>query len=139
MRQIGTKAGADGKLRIALNGKILFNMANLDQGFWPDGLNTAPTDSALKFDLQQDKAMGFNTVRKHIKVEPDRWYYWADKLGLMVWQDMPATNTGPIPADWRAQVEGALAKRGRGDPPRAPGVARVPLNKGGGAGGKDET
>jgi beta-galactosidase/beta-glucuronidase len=98
MRSIGTKAGADGKLRIALNGRILFTMANLDQGFWPDGLNTAPTDAALKFDLRQDTKMGFNAVRKHIKVEPDRWYCWADKLGLMVWQDMPATNTSPMVA-----------------------------------------
>ena len=100
--------GADGKLRITLNGKILFNMANLDQGFWPDGLYTAPTDAALAFDLKQDKAMGFNAVRKHIKVEPDRWYYWADKLGLMIWQDMPAANTGPIPPEWRGQFESEL-------------------------------
>ena len=116
MRQIGTARGADGKLRIALNGKILFNLANLDQGFWPDGLYTAPTDAALKFDLQQDKAMGFNAVRKHIKVEPDRWYYWADRLGLLVWQDMPAANTGPIPARVARPVRGRAARDG----PRAP-------------------
>jgi hypothetical protein len=90
MREISLKKGADGKPRIALNGKILFNMSTLDQGFWPDGLYAAPTDEALRFDLAQHKALGFNTVRKHIKVEPDRWYYWADKLGLMVWQDMPS-------------------------------------------------
>ena len=57
-------------------------MATLDQGFWPDGLHTAPTDEALAYDLKVHKEMGFNSVRKHIKVEPDRWFYWADKLGL---------------------------------------------------------
>ncbi|GAA3090739.1 hypothetical protein JOF29_007779 [Kribbella aluminosa] len=103
MRQVGLQKGADGKLRMALNGKILFNLSTLDQGFWPDGLNTAPTDAALRFDLEQHKRLGFNTVRKHIKVEPDRWYYWADKLGLMVWQDMPASKTDAMPEPWRTQ------------------------------------
>jgi hypothetical protein len=93
MREIGTAPGADGKLRMTLNGKILFNMSTLDQGFWPDGIHTAPTDAALRFDLEQHKRLGFNTVRKHIKVEPDRWYYHADRLGLLVWQDMPAMKT----------------------------------------------
>jgi len=130
MRQIGTEAGADGKLRIALNGKILFNMANLDQGFWPDGLNTAPTDAALRFDLLQDKKMGFNAVRKHIKVEPDRWYYWADKLGLLVWQDMPATNTSPMPAEWRAQFESELHEMVREHRSWTSIVAWVPFNEG---------
>jgi hypothetical protein len=130
MRQVGTAAGADGKLRITLNGKILFNMANLDQGFWPDGLNTAPTDDALKFDLQQDKKMGFNAVRKHIKVEPDRWYYWADKLGLMVWQDMPAANTGPIPPEWRGQFESELHEMVNEHRSFTSIVAWVPFNEG---------
>ncbi|MDT5042315.1 MAG: hypothetical protein QOE51_3300 [Actinoplanes sp.] len=130
MRQIGVQKGADGKNRIALNGKILFNMANLDQGFWPDGLNTAPTDSALKWDLQQDKMMGFNTVRKHIKVEPDRWYYWADKLGLLVWQDMPATNTSPMPADWRDQFQSELHEMVREHQSFTSIVAWVPFNEG---------
>jgi hypothetical protein len=130
MRQIGTARGADGKLRIALNGKILFNLANLDQGFWPDGLYTAPTDGALKFDLEQDKAMGFNAVRKHIKVEPDRWYYWADKLGLMVWQDMPAANTGPIPEQWRGQFESELHEMVREHSSFTSIVAWVPFNEG---------
>lgn len=80
-------------------------MATLDQGFWPDGLHTAPTDEALAYDLKMHKAMGFNSVRKHIKVEPDRWFYWADKLGLMVWQDMPAMNTVNPSAAARAQYE----------------------------------
>ncbi|MEV4702129.1 LamG-like jellyroll fold domain-containing protein [Actinoplanes sp. NPDC049316] len=130
MREIGTKKGADGKLRIALNGKILFNMSTLDQGFWPDGLNTAPTDAALKFDLEQHKVMGFNTVRKHIKVEPDRWYYWADKLGLLVWQDMPAANTGPIPPEWRDQFEAELHEMVREHQSWTSIIAWVPFNEG---------
>jgi hypothetical protein len=139
MREIGTKTGADGKLRITLNGKILFNMANLDQGFWPDGLYTAPTDAALKWDLQQDKAMGFNAVRKHIKVEPDRWYYWADKLGLMVWQDMPAANTGPIPPEWRAQFESELHEMVREHASWTSIVAWVPFNEGWGEWSREDT
>ncbi|WP_305784216.1 LamG-like jellyroll fold domain-containing protein [Symbioplanes lichenis] len=130
MREIGVRKGADGKNRIALNGKILFNMATLDQGFWPDGLNTAPTDAGLKFDLQQHKVMGFNAVRKHIKVEPDRWYYWADKLGLLVWQDMPAANTGPIPAEWRGQFEAELHEMVREHRSWTSIVAWVPFNEG---------
>lgn len=79
-----------GKLRPLLNGKFVFQMGPLDQGYWPDGIYTAPTDEALKFDLEIVKGLGFNLVRKHAKVEPQRWYYWADKLGLLVWQDMPS-------------------------------------------------
>jgi hypothetical protein len=108
MREIGTARGADGKLRMTLNGKTLFHMSTLDQGFWPDGLNTAPTDEALRWDLEQHKVLGFNTVRKHIKVEPDRWYYHADKLGLLVWQDMPSSKVGRIPPEWREQFEAEL-------------------------------
>jgi hypothetical protein len=81
-------------------------MATLDQGFWPDGLYTAPTDEALAYDLRMHKEMGFNAVRKHIKVEPDRWFYWADRLGLLVWQDMPAMTAGVNPsAAARAEYE----------------------------------
>lgn len=79
-----------GRLRPLLNGKFVFQMGPLDQGYWPDGIYTAPTDEALKFDLEEIKRLGFNMVRKHVKVEPQRWYYWADKLGLLVWQDMPS-------------------------------------------------
>jgi hypothetical protein len=93
MRTVG-KAMLGGVLRPTLNGKFVFQMGTLDQGFWPDGLYTAPTDEALRFDLEQQKAMGFNMVRKHIKVEPARWFYHADRLGLMVWQDMPALPNG---------------------------------------------
>ena len=90
----GMRSIAMGKVagitRSLLNGKFVFQLGTLDQGFWPDGNYTAPTDDALKFDLEQEKKCGYNVVRKHIKVEPARWYYWADKLGILVWQDMPA-------------------------------------------------
>ncbi|NID14092.1 glycoside hydrolase family 2 protein [Luteibacter yeojuensis] len=85
---------AGGVNRILLNGKPTFLLATLDQGYWPDGIYTAPTDAALKFDIQKTRDLGFNTIRKHIKVEPARWYYWADRIGLMVWQDMPALPNG---------------------------------------------
>ncbi|MEN3358165.1 MAG: hypothetical protein V7637_2147, partial [Mycobacteriales bacterium] len=97
MRSIG-KAVVGGVLRPVLNGRFVFQLGTLDQGFWPDGIYTAPTDAALAFDLRQQKALGFNTVRKHIKIEPARWYYWADRLGLLVWQDMPSMRTGPAPS-----------------------------------------
>ena len=64
----------------------------LDQGYWPDGIYTAPTDEALMYDIQKHKELGYNTIRKHIKVEPQRWYYWADKIGVLVWQDMPSMS-----------------------------------------------
>jgi hypothetical protein len=81
---------------VALNGQPVFQVGVLDQGFWPDGIYTAPTDAALRYDLEFLKRSGFNLVRKHVKVEPERWYYWCDKLGLLVWQDMPsANNTTP--------------------------------------------
>ena len=74
---------------IALNGEPLFNFGPLDQGWWPDGLYTAPTDEALRYDIQKTKDLGFNMIRKHIKVEPARWFYHCDQLGMLVWQDMP--------------------------------------------------
>jgi hypothetical protein len=83
----------DGFKKMFLNNKFVFQMGPLDQGFWPDGIYTAPTDEALRYDLEMIKKLGFNMVRKHIKVEPQRWYYWADKLGIMVWQDMPSANS----------------------------------------------
>jgi beta-galactosidase/beta-glucuronidase len=75
---------------ILLSGKPIFLRGPLDQGFWPDGIYTAPTDEALKYDIEITKKLGFNMTRKHVKVEPDRWYYWCDKLGLLVFQDMPS-------------------------------------------------
>jgi hypothetical protein len=90
MRTVGLAKDAKGFERIALNGQPVFQIGPLDQGWWPDGLYTAPTDDALRSDIEAMKALGFNMVRKHIKVESPRWYYWADKLGLPVWQDMPS-------------------------------------------------
>ncbi|MBN6033766.1 glycoside hydrolase family 2 protein [Amycolatopsis sp. 195334CR] len=90
LRTIGVARDERGRPRIALNGRVTFLHGPLDQGYWPDGVYTAPTDDALRFDLEQTKELGFNFVRKHAKVEPARWYYWADKLGLLVWQDMPS-------------------------------------------------
>ncbi|GAA3358369.1 glycoside hydrolase family 2 [Saccharopolyspora gregorii] len=99
MRSIGLVDDEQGRPRLALNGKILFQHGPLDQGYWPDGIFTAPTDEALRFDLEQTKELGFNMVRKHIKVEPARWYYHADQLGLLVWQDIPALVNGQTPGD----------------------------------------
>ncbi|UPK73075.1 hypothetical protein MU582_11505 [Nocardioidaceae bacterium SCSIO 66511] len=97
MRTVDSVVGKDGKRHIVLNGEPTFVNSTLDQGYWPDGIFTAPTDEALAFDLKAHKKLGFNAVRKHIKVEPDRWYYWADRLGLMVWQDMPSMQNGRKP------------------------------------------
>ncbi|NUK10657.1 glycoside hydrolase family 2 [Streptomyces lunaelactis] len=104
MRSIAVEK-VNGTPRTVLNGKPVFLMATLDQGFWPDGLHTAPTDEALAYDLRTHKQLGFNSVRKHIKVEPDRWFYWADRLGLLVWQDMPSMNTVNPSAASRAEYE----------------------------------
>ena len=90
MRKIAVAQGPDGYNRLALNNEPLFQFGPLDQGFWPGGLYTAPSDEALRYDVEMTKKMGFNMARKHVKVEPDRWYYWCDKLGLLVWQDMPS-------------------------------------------------
>lgn len=78
-----------GYRRMLLNNEYLFQFGPLDQGWWPDGLYTAPTDEALRFDIEKTREWGFNMIRKHIKVEPARWYYWCDALGMLVWQDMP--------------------------------------------------
>src|SRR5687768_9120549 len=79
-----------GVTRLMFNNKPVFQFGPLDQGFWPDGIYTAPTDEALRYDIEMTKKLGFNMARKHVKVEPARWYYWCDKLGLLVWQDMPS-------------------------------------------------
>ena len=92
MRSIAVRGDASGARRLYLNGKPLFQFGLLDQGWWPDGLYTAPTDEALAFDIQKTRDLGFNVIRKHVKVEPARWYYHADRLGMLVWQDMPSGN-----------------------------------------------
>ena len=90
MRKIEVAKDEEGINRLLLNSKPLFQYGPLDQGWWPDGLYTAPTDAALKCDVEVTKQLGMNMARKHVKVEPSRWYYWCDKLGLLVWQDMPS-------------------------------------------------
>ncbi|MDN5213741.1 glycoside hydrolase family 2 TIM barrel-domain containing protein [Fulvivirgaceae bacterium BMA12] len=98
MRKISTQKDANGYVRLMLNNKYLFQYGTLDQGWWPDGLYTAPSDEGLKYDIEITKKSGFNMIRKHVKVEPARWYYHCDKLGMLVWQDMPS---GDKSADWR--------------------------------------
>ena len=94
MRKISLGKDENGTLRMLLNNKFVFQYGPLDQGWWPDGLYTVPTDEALAFDILKTKAMGFNMIRKHVKVEPARWYYWCDKIGMLVWQDMPSGDMG---------------------------------------------
>ncbi len=107
IRTVGKKRDADGHLRFTLNGEFLFHFGTLDQGWWPDGLLTPPSDEAMKFDIEWLKLAGFNMIRKHIKVEPRRYYYHCDRIGMLVWQDQPSTRAGspkwsrlhPDPAD----------------------------------------
>lgn len=105
MRKISIGTDANGIKRILLNNNFLFQYGPLDQGWWPDGLYTAPTDDALRFDIQKTKDLGFNMIRKHVKVEPARWYNYCDKIGMLVWQDMPSGDLG---ATWESRpgVEG---------------------------------
>jgi hypothetical protein len=92
MRKVAVRKDSKGISRIMLNDEFVFLAGVLDQGFWPDGIYTAPCDEALRADIEVIKKMGFNMLRKHVKVEPDRWYYWCDRLGMLVWQDMPSGN-----------------------------------------------
>jgi hypothetical protein len=93
MRKIEVRKDAAGVNRLSLNNEVLFQYGPLDQGWWPDGLYTAPTDEALRYDIEMTKKFGMNMARKHTKYEPARWYYWCDKLGLLVWQDMPSGDS----------------------------------------------
>lgn len=95
MRKYSMKRDENGVMRLQLNNKDLFQFGPLDQGWWPDGLYTAPTDEALLYDIQKTKDFGFNMIRKHIKVEPARWYTHCDRLGMIVWQDMPSGDRNP--------------------------------------------
>ncbi len=90
MRKISLGKDESGFTRLFLNNKFVFQNGPLDQGFWPDGIYTAPTDEALKHDIEITKKLGFNMLRKHVKVESRRFYTWCDKLGILVWQDMPS-------------------------------------------------
>jgi len=113
MRAVGKVRDARGFDRIALNGQPVFQLGPLDQGWWPDGLYTAPTDAALRSDLEVTKQLGFNMTRKHIKVEPARWYYHADRLGIPVWQDMPSgwNDTPESRRHFEAELREMLAER----------------------------
>jgi len=138
LRKISLGKDAKGFTRLCLNNRPYFQFGPLDQGFWPDGLYTAPTDEALRFDIEMTRKLGFNLARKHVKIEPDRWYYWCDKLGLLVWQDMPSgdkyirANAGDITrspesaAEFDTELEALIA--GRRNHPCI--VMWVPFNEG---------
>jgi hypothetical protein len=126
LRSIAIGPGPDKHTRILLNGKPVFLIGPLDQGFWPDGLYTAPTDEALKSDIEVTKKLGFNFIRKHVKVEPARWYYWCDRLGVAVFQDMPSgdqharenskrrpeiTRSGESTSDFDAELKAMIDAR----------------------------
>jgi beta-galactosidase/beta-glucuronidase len=110
-RTVGVGKDDKGVMRLLLNGKPYFQVGPLDQGFWPDGLYTAPTDEALRFDLDMTKKLGFNMTRKHVKVEPARWYAHCDRLGLLVWQDMPSGDRSIRPDQPDIQRSEASAKQ----------------------------
>lgn len=131
MRSVGRET-VDGTPRFTLNGEPVFHMGTLDQGYWPDGVYTAPTDEALQADLQAHVDMGFNAVRKHVKVEPRRWYYHADRLGLLVWQDMAASAVrGERPRESaRQQFETGLRRMVAELDSHPSVVAWVPFNEG---------
>ena len=138
MRKISLGKDDKGFTRLLLNNKPYFQFGPLDQGFWPDGIYTAPTDEALRYDIEMTKKLGFNMARKHVKVEPDRWYYWCDKLGLLVWQDMPSgdnyisgkapdiTRTRESATEYEAELQALI--KGRGNHPCI--VMWVPFNEG---------
>ena len=143
LRKIELKEDDAGVVRLFLNNKCLFQYGPLDQGYWPDGNLTAPTDAALKYDLEVTKRLGFNMVRKHVKVEPARWYHHCDELGLLVWQDMPSGFGGPeeriprgseaeaqIPPEAAAQFERELAAMVNSLTNHPCIVAWVPFNEG---------
>ncbi len=109
MRKISMAKDKDNIWRLQLNNSDYFHFGPLDQGYWPDGLYTAPTDEALLFDVMKTKEWGFNMIRKHMKVEPERWYYFCDSIGLLVWQDMPALGRSDErwePGIWSQQTTG---------------------------------
>ena len=113
-REVSVGTEPDGKTRLLLNGKPYFMIGPLDQGFWPDGLYTAPTEKAMQYDLDVTKKLGFNMVRKHVKVEPRTWYAYCDRIGLLVWQDMPSGDgyIGPKDPDFkRTETSAAIFER----------------------------
>lgn len=104
-RKIDISQDRQGFSRIRLNRKTLFQMGVIDQGYWPDGLYTPPSDDAIRMDIRVAKSLGFNVIRKHLKIEPARWYYWCDRLGMLVWQDMPSGENRTPDAQTQFQEE----------------------------------
>lgn len=133
MREVGLGKVA-GVNRPLLNGKFLMQIGLLDQGYWPDGILTAPTEEALKSDIEFTKKAGFNLIRKHMKTEPKRFYYWADRLGMLIWQDMPAIwyqneDTAKVRPAFRKELKAILD-----DHYNAPSIITwVPFNENWGA------
>lgn len=133
--RLGRSGGAT---RILVNGKFLFETGALDQGYWPDGLYTPPSDAAMRFDILAAKRLGYDMLREHQKVQPDRWYYWADRLGILVWQDMPSLRvpgsdapgsgapTAAEQAGFRSELR-AVVLQHRSDPSIA---GWIPFNEG---------
>lgn len=128
LRSVAVGQDESGHPRLLLNGEPLFQYGLLDQGWWPDGLYTSPTDEVIHSDVQRTKALGFNLIRKHVKVEPARWYYRCDREGILVWQDMPSGNneTPPSQAEFAAGLE-AVAGSLRNHPSI---IMWVPFNEG---------
>ena len=125
-RTVSVEADEHGARRLFLNHEPLFLRGVLDQGYWPDGLMTAPSDEALAFDVRSMKDLGFNLLRKHIKVESDRWYYHCDRLGMLVWQDM--VSGGAAPSPWHSSYKptffrGSWGRYADDDPRHFPGLA----------------
>ncbi|WP_301155868.1 glycoside hydrolase family 2 protein [Gordonibacter sp. RACS_AR68] len=125
-RTVGVEPDAQGVPRFCLNHEPLFLRGVLDQGYWPDGLMTAPDDEALAHDVRAMREAGFNLLRKHIKVESDRFYWWCDKLGMLVWQDMVSGGAAPNP--WHSSYKPTFFRSSWGryaddDPRRFPGLA----------------
>jgi beta-galactosidase/beta-glucuronidase len=114
-RKIDLAKNSQGRMRIRLNDKFVFLMGIIDQGYWPDGLYTPPCDDAVKSDIMTAKSMGFNLIRKHLKVESERWYYWCDRVGIMVWQDMPsgANRTNESQKIFRHELQRMINSRSR--------------------------
>ncbi|MEK7668535.1 MAG: sugar-binding domain-containing protein, partial [Gemmatimonadota bacterium] len=110
MRTIAVGPDERGVTRLLLNGRFVFQFGPLDQGYWPDGLYTAPTEAAMVSDLRALRAMGFNMLRKHVKVEPRTFYAWCDRLGLLVWQDMPSAGIPLVREDADRATDTAAAR-----------------------------
>jgi hypothetical protein len=128
LRTISVGEDEDRHLRLLLNGQPLFQYGLLDQGWWPDGLYTAPTDEALRFDVEKTRELGFNLIRKHVKIEPARWYYHCDRGGILVWQDMPSgDNEGQEAEEQFASELASLVRSLRNHPSI---VMWVPFNEG---------